>query len=323
MDSNSIRDKILKSLDDSKQSPADLINLIKTSATTIHKHLRTLEKEGMIEKFGTRPKVYYKLLEDNKVIIRDFFAYQKPTGSIVEGLDGFEYWSKNNLKRCTFEEKETLYVEQINALIAQKQDGLFDFTNKLKTIERFGEPINIEKLFSLSIATLKDFGRTKWYIFLEAAKQHCDKESIKKIVDFSIPFIITYIKKHNVDAVGFVPPTRRRDMQIMNELKKGFNKKSKTVSIINIKKIIIDVPREQKTLKTMQARKENAENTFQIGNKLSLQNFKKILLIDDFVGSGLTLNQIAKEIRNDGFQGKIVAIAIVGEKDKFTPQRIV
>ncbi len=40
--------------------------------------------------------------------------------------------------------------------------------------------------------------------------------------------------------------------------------------------------------------------------------YKNILLIDDAVGSGATMNETAKQIKNKGIAKKIIGIAITG-----------
>jgi len=54
----------------------------------------------------------------------------------------------------------------------------------------------------------------------------------------------------------------------------------------------------QKSLKTRAQRIENARNTIFIDDK-NIQNYKKVLLIDDFVGSGATLNETAKKLKDE------------------------
>jgi predicted amidophosphoribosyltransferase len=59
----------------------------------------------------------------------------------------------------------------------------------------------------------------------------------------------------------------------------------------------------------MEERINNANGTFAITETTP---FNHVLLIDDAVGSGATLNQIAKKIKQRGVAKKITGIAIVG-----------
>ncbi len=47
------------------------------------------------------------------------------------------------------------------------------------------------------------------------------------------------------------------------------------------------------------------------------QSFKRLLLIDDAVGSGSTLNQIAAKIKKSGVAEHITGLAIVGSFKEF------
>ncbi|HMH23615.1 MAG TPA: hypothetical protein VK563_17635 [Puia sp.] len=59
----------------------------------------------------------------------------------------------------------------------------------------------------------------------------------------------------------------------------------------------------------MEERIRNAENSFAITDRRS---FNHVVLIDDAVGSGSTLNEIAGKIKNKGVAQKITGLAIVG-----------
>ena len=80
-----------------------------------------------------------------------------------------------------------------------------------------------------------------------------------------------------------------------------------TLSVTKIKTEII-VP--QKTLPKLEDRIENARKTIIVDDK---RKYKNILIIDDAVGSGATMNEIAKQIKNKKMMsGKIIGLAITG-----------
>ncbi len=118
--------------------------------------------------------------------------------------------------------------------------------------------------------------------------------------------IKTILKKYSIEAVGFIPPTVKREIQFMKELEKNLNIALPTVKISKIKTEII-VP--QKTLSKMKDRIINAQNTIVVEEK---KNFKNILLIDDAVGSGATFNETAKKIVKNGVAKNIYGIAVTG-----------
>ncbi|MEA3272943.1 MAG: hypothetical protein U9P90_04745, partial [Patescibacteria group bacterium] len=95
--------------------------------------------------------------------------------------------------------------------------------------------------------------------------------------------------------------------QFMKEFEKKLNLSTKKISITKIKTEII-VP--QKTLSGLSDRIENAKSTFAVED---LKIYNNILLIDDALGSGATLNEITAQIRDRGIcRGKIIGLAIVG-----------
>ena len=78
---------------------------------------------------------------------------------------------------------------------------------------------------------------------------------------------------------------------------------------IEIQKIGGIIPVPQKSLNKIEERISNAENTFVVKGNVS---YKNVLLIDDAVGSGSTLNQIAGKIKNKQLAEKVIGVAIVG-----------
>jgi len=81
------------------------------------------------------------------------------------------------------------------------------------------------------------------------------------------------------------------------------------VPVVEIRKVSGIIPVPQKSLSKLEERIRNAENTFAITERRA---FKHVLLIDDAVESGSTLNQIAGKIKEKGVAQKITGLAIVG-----------
>ena len=78
---------------------------------------------------------------------------------------------------------------------------------------------------------------------------------------------------------------------------------------IKIQKIIGLIPIPQKSLSKLQERINNANHSFSIQSEV---NFKNLLLIDDAVGSGTTMNEIAGKIKWLNQNIHITGLAIVG-----------
>jgi len=70
----------------------------------------------------------------------------------------------------------------------------------------------------------------------------------------------------------------------------------------------------QKSLGKIEERINNAEHTFAVNETVK---YKHLLLIDDAVGSGSTMNQIAGKIKQKGIAKKVTGLAVVGSYKDF------
>ena len=114
------------------------------------------------------------------------------------------------------------------------------------------------------------------------------------------------LQQQAADAVCFVPPTIRREMQIMKYLQQHLNI---SLPVINIKKVSGLIPVPQKSLNKLEERISNAQKTFIVSDT---RKFKTVALIDDAVGSGATLNEITKKMKDKKVAEKIIGIAVTG-----------
>lgn len=114
------------------------------------------------------------------------------------------------------------------------------------------------------------------------------------------------IEKENIDVVIPVPVSKNR------ELERGFNQIDYLLSTLQITYKKIERVKDTKhmySLDSYKKREKNIKNAFKI--ELNLKN-KKILIVDDIVTSGATINEISKEIKsnNEGVEIVIFSIAI-------------
>ena len=117
---------------------------------------------------------------------------------------------------------------------------------------------------------------------------------------------MAFIQSQNADAIGFVPPTIRRELQLMKFIQIHLNL---PVPVIEIRKISGIIPVLQKSLSKLEERIRNAENTFAVTER---RVFKRVILIDDAAGPGSTLNQIAGKIKESGCSRPLAGLAVVG-----------
>ena len=118
--------------------------------------------------------------------------------------------------------------------------------------------------------------------------------------------IFQLIEKEKIDIVIPVPISEER------ELERGFNQIEYLLECLDIKYKKIERIRDTKhmyNLKDNEKRERNVEKAFK--NSLNLEN-KNILIVDDIVTSGATINSISEELRkdNENIDIKVFSIAI-------------
>lgn len=296
-------------------SGSELTHVFGISDRAIRKQLSKLFKNGEIYKIGKPPKVYYLIAKDRNVRstgvviakeikkqIEKTFLIITPIGERKEGLEGFEYWcEKNNLP---IKKTATEYLNTVAKYNKYKKGGLIDGSSKLKnTLDK----ISLDKVYYLDFYSIERFGKTRLGQLLLYAKQSQNKALMKEIITEIKPKIDKVIKRFNIDGLGFIPPTVKRETQLMKVLERGLHEDVRKVKIAKVKTMIA-VP--QKTLSKLVDRLENAKNTIVVEENSSFNN---ILLIDDAVGSGATLNETARKIRARKIcKGKIIGLALTG-----------
>ena len=284
------------------------------STRAVRKQLKNLLDKGLLTKIGRPPKVYYLLAEnktpfdvsivDKKIlkIINDRYLYISPSGEAKYGWEGFMLWCKKTKHDPVKTAGE--YIATLNKYDEFRKGDFIDGMHKMKNT--FDE-VFLDKLFYLDFYSIERFGKTKLGQMLLYAKQSQNKVLIRKVVDEIKPKVLKIVQKNSVDGVLFIPPTVKREMQFMKELENGFNLPIKTLSVVKVKTEIA-VP--QKTLTKLEDRIENAKQTIIVDEAGS---YKNILLIDDAVGSGSTLNETARQLRRKGIvSGMIIGLAITG-----------
>ena len=181
---------------------------------------------------------------------------------------------------------------------------MIDGTYKLK---HSFDKIYVDKIFYLDFYSIERFGKTKLGWMLLYAKQSQNKTLIKEVCESIQKEINKFLVQYNIDAVSFVPPTVKREIQLMAEIERNLNIH---LPIINLQKIKTDLIVPQKTLSKIEDRVENARQTIMVNDDRSYDN---ILIIDDAIGSGATINETAKKIREKKIaKNKIYGLAITG-----------
>jgi hypothetical protein len=299
----------------SQVSGRELADYLELSDRAVRKQLFALMEKGVLAKAGKPPKVFY-LFKDKKSEplatdeidkktrdkIGEKYLLITPSGERLEGCAGFKYWcDKQNLP---VEKTAQEYLKTIRKYDAFKKSGFIDGTGKIKNT--FGQ-INLDRLYYLDFYSIERFGKTKLGQLLLYAKQSQDRKLMKELIVEIKPRVDQIIKKYRISGIGYIPPTVKREVQLMKVLEKGLKENIRTIKIIKLK-TEISIP--QKTLNKLSDRVENARKTFVVEENAA---FKNILLIDDAVGSGATMNEIAGKIKTRGIcSGNIIGLSITG-----------
>lgn len=308
-------EKIIAYLKLKKQvSVNELVDYLEISRMGVSKQLSNLVSENKLVKVGRPPVVFYMIREEKAISTQETLLNKQtrdlvdknyliitPSGERKEGLDGFAYWCRENdlpLNKTAEEYGKTLKKYQ-----AFRKDSLLDGMHKFKTTF---EKVNLDHIFYLDFYSIERFGKTKLGQLLLYAKQSQNKKLMRELADDIRPRINSIVKKYRIDAIGFIPPTVKREVQFMKELEKNLHSSVKTISITKIKTEII-VP--QKTLNKLKERIENVRKTIIVNEP---GKYETILLIDDAVGSGATLNEVATQIKHKGIAKKVISLAITG-----------
>ena len=318
-----IKDKILQLLEERKElSAKEISDELEVSRQSVHSVLKNFLEERLVIKLGSSPKTIYKFNTQKEILLPEIdlskteqnfldenFLVITEIGEILHGSKAFSYWCD---KRKLPIEK-TLNEYQITK---EKYDRYFDKNGmingfeKLKNTKGF-DKIWLDDVYYFDFYAIECFGKTKLGNILHYAKQGQNVMLMKILVEEIKIRLNKFIKENKFDAVGFVPPTIRRETQIMKFLQQKLKINLPHIEIIKISNLI---PVPQKSLNKLEERVNNAENTFVVKSN---QTFKKLLLIDDAVGSGATLNQIAGKIKQKQIAESITALAVVGSYKGF------
>jgi len=297
----SIKEKILTLFETEKELTAkELIFKTQASKQMVHIVLKALVQENRIEKYGKSPKSVYRLhsAADSKANID-----LPQIGDLINGLEAFAQW-------C--EKRNQPLLKTIDEFIKTKEKYRIYYDNNdiingsTKLVNTYKDKTYLNEIYYLDFYAIERFGKTRLGTLLHFAKQGQNLYLMNKMMGEIREKIISFINSNTFDAIGFVPPTIRREIQIMKFIKENLRV---ALPILDIKKTSGIIPIPQKSLSKLDDRIRNADNTFAITEQ---RVFKKVLLIDDAVGSGATLNQLAKKIKLKKVAVEVVGLAIIG-----------
>jgi len=300
----------------------DLWRGVGFSRQLVQRKLKELIEENVVQKSGKPPLVFYQLMPkaqtENEIavpqelidLVNEKYLYVSPLGELAYGYSGFTKWINSigeyqNTEKLLIEYKQS--ITEIDKLL--NKFGLIDATEKIKQI--FPHHY-LTKLYYLDFYAIPKFGKTKLGQLVLYSKQAQSYELIESLSLQVKPKIDELIKVEHVDAVSFIPPTVPRNSQFIKEFEKILNLDLPKIELS--KAYVGDIPVAQKTLSKLNERVENASRTIFVK---STSTYNKVLLIDDAVGSGASLNETAKKLISEGLAKSVVGFAIVGSYKGF------
>lgn len=287
------------------------------SRQMVHRHLRKLLDNGKIIKKGIPPRVYYfiasshtspevTLDKDIKHFIENNFLEVSPDGSLIYGLPGFLSWADK--RGLNLQQSATDYVKIRRKYDKYQNDlGLIEGLSKLRS--SFEETF-LDGIYYFDFYSIERFGKTKLGKLLLHAKHAQSVKLMKEIVELIHDRFFAFIKEKKIDAVAFLPHSIHRNIQLLSTIQKALNIPLPQIKLF---KITGEIPVPQKSLSKLSERIENAQKTIFVEfEKQEMPFYKNLLLIDDAVGSGASLNEVACKCRKKKIAKNIWGLAFVG-----------
>jgi hypothetical protein len=298
--------------------PHDLLQHLPIKRAALHRQLLSLQQQKRIMKIGKPPQVIYKITTINSVkrtdissvkdqqFLKDRFVQITPSGKYLEGIEAFEYWCKKQSLPSQKTLKE--YKQTLKKYDAHSKEGLIDGLSKLKHTHK---NVHLNKLCYLDFYSIERFGKTKMGTMMLYAKQSQNIMLMHKVSTMAQQQLQALIAKYKCDAIAFVPPTVKRETQFMNVLKQRL---ALPLPSIVIEKLQTDITVPQKTISKLPDRIENAQTTIFVPPQPS---YTTVLLIDDALGSGATMNECAAKLKKANLCQTIIGVALAGSFSGF------
>lgn len=306
-----------------ESTPKELSELTGMSRQYLHRQLNQLTEKGLVRKIGSSPITYYqaaKVEEENKTlgvqlfdslrqIIEDNFVQITVLGELLMGLDAFTYYCQR--KKLPIQDTALSYEMIFKGHQRYKfTHRCIDGTEILQRVMGFGQA-HINQLLFLDYDKLEGFGQTRLGYLLHFSKISQHRKLIKHFIALIKPRVEKLIQQLQVEAVAFIPPAEKREFQLMRELAMELSFNLPIVKLIKVQGNII-MP--QKMLTNLADRIENARSSIVPVEK---RQFRSLLLIDDHVVSGASLNETAAKLKQRNIAKVVYGLGIVGTRKAY------
>jgi len=297
--------------------PWEIADKLDKSNVLIHKYLKTLIEQWVVQKNSNWPHSTYGLMsmsddkkgssmstndvdikqhidtyffwyENDKILDQEFYKFTA-YWDILIGKKWFIHWCKQRKLDVVTKAKDFIAI-YTHIKKHQNECWVLDAT------ENFSKNLVgcvMNKVYFADQYKRMDFWRWKLAEVTFFAKQSQQKTLLFEAIDAIMPKLECLIHTQKFDAIAITPHSIKRANQLLLFLQKKLSFLSLPfVELLKYYPHNIAIP--QKSLKTRDQRIENARRTILLQQeKLS---YKKVLLIDDFVWSWATLNETAKKL---------------------------
>ncbi|MBU0978880.1 MAG: hypothetical protein ABIJ03_03555 [Patescibacteria group bacterium] len=321
---NNNRQKLLDFITKNHQvKPIDMLDYLKISRVALHRYLKQLLEENEIIRLGSPPRVFYAK-SDNAIKVHASinwpknilqkieanFTYIGPDGVIADGVQGFMNWAKatkqdNNLLALGEEYVKLLHQAKKH----RSKDGLI---HALEKVTQTFNQVNLDELLYQDFYSLPKFGKTKLGSQVLYAKQSQSTQLMEQLTETIQPVIEKIIANYQIEAVGFIPHSIKRTQPLLPTLERILSLPMPSIDLVKVYRG--SVPIAQKSLSRLSERIDNARQTIMVNQKV---RFRNVLIIDDAVGSGATLNETALKLKEQYGVKKVIGYAIVGSLKGF------
>lgn len=302
-----------------EKTPKELSMSLNLSRQLIHRYLKKLAENKTIVKTGKSPKVYYSIptfvtqptvlgAAINIDLVNEHFIEITADGRFLTGIEAFEYWCQR--RQLPLEKTINEFATTFAKYEQYKKNGFISGLQKLKDTKAL-QNICLSDVLYLDFYVIERFGKTTLGKLIHFGKQSQNRRLMQMIVEKSFSLVHQLLIELKIDAIAFIPPTIKRDIQIMTILETGFNIALPKINLIKVKGEII-VP--QKALSKIEDRIENTQRSIMVDEN---RNFQNVLIIDDAVGSGATINETACKLLNKKIAKQVYGLAITGSYKGF------
>ena len=294
----------------------ELVERTESSRQMVHRALKSLIEKGSVTKLGSAPRTFYKLREsvdeivahsltpEEQTFLQEHFLLVTETGTRLTGMQALTNWCRKQKLPMQKTAREFIATRR-KYLQYFQPNGLINGNTKIHSTKGLSE-IGLDEIYYLDFYAIERFGKTRLGLLLHLAKQGQNRKLMDEIIELSRTRIEQLITEMKIDAVAFIPPTIKRQLQFMKVLEQKLNLSLPHIKLV---KVTGEIAIPQKALSKIEDRVSNARASIMLNeNRL----FKKVLLIDDAVGSGATLNETAIKIKNRKLASKVIGLAITG-----------